>query len=64
MFTLLIVFVVVLALFALLSLVGGGPGFGRRRGRTIIIERDAPRERIVERRVVERPTVVEREYDV
>ena len=63
MFTLLIVFVVVLALCAVLSL-AGGPVLRSRRGRTIIVEREAPRERVVERRVVERPTVVEREYDV
>jgi hypothetical protein len=50
MFTLLLVFVVVLALFAVMNLTRG-PGFGRRRnGRVTIIER-------------ERPTVVEREYD-
>ena len=63
MFTLLIVFVVVLALFAVLSMTGG-PGFGPRRGRRVtIIERETPRERVVER-IVERPTVVERrEYD-
>jgi hypothetical protein len=63
MFTLLIVFVVVLALFAVMAL-ANGPAFGRSRGRRVtIIERDAPRERVVER-IVERPTVVEREYDV
>jgi hypothetical protein len=72
MFMLLILFVVVVALFAVMSL-ANGPGFGRRGGVTIIrrarapretvIEREVPRERIVER-VVERPTtVVEREYD-
>jgi hypothetical protein len=66
MFTLLIVFVVVVALFAVMA-VANGPAFGRRRGRTVtIIEREAPRERVIERevprdRVVER--VVEREYD-
>jgi hypothetical protein len=52
MFAVLIIFVVVLALFAVMNL-ANGPAFGRRRGRTIIIERDAPRTR-----------VVEREYDV
>jgi hypothetical protein len=63
MFMLLIVFVVVLALFAVMA-VANGPAFRRRRGRTVtIIEREAPRERVVER-IVERPTVVEREYDV
>lgn len=72
MFTLLLLFVVVLALFVAFNLMGG-PGFGRRGGRTVtiierdapetVIEREVPRERIVER-VVERPTVVEREYDV
>jgi len=64
MFTLLLVFVVVLALFAVMSLMGGAPGSARRRGRTIIIEREAPPvERIVEREVPRR-RVVEREYDV
>ena len=69
MFTLLILFVVGLAVLVGISLVNGP--FARRGGRTIIVERDAPqtiverevpRRRVVER-VVEQPTVVEREYD-
>jgi hypothetical protein len=63
MFTLLLLFVAVLAVVAAMSVAGYGPGGSRRRGRTVIIERDAPRDVIVEREVP-RQTVVEREYDV
>ena len=70
MFTLLLIFVVVVALFAVM----GGPAFNRRRGRvTTIIEREVPRERVIERevpreRIIEREgprrdTIIEREYD-
>ncbi|HVT76126.1 MAG TPA: hypothetical protein VHD87_03785 [Acidimicrobiales bacterium] len=68
MFALLLILVVVLALFLVMNLAGGprfGPG-AARRGRTIIVERDAPPDVVVERevprrRVVER--VVERDYN-
>jgi hypothetical protein len=66
MFTLLILFVVALAIFVGINLING-PMFGARRGgRTIVIDRDPPVDTVIERevprqRVVER--VVEREYD-
>jgi hypothetical protein len=61
MIVILLLIVVAVLMFAIL---GGPAGYSRRRGRTIVIERDSPADTVVVEREVVRPTVIEREYEV